>query len=120
MSAGQTSVLPEAASSRSSLNDTHFLITAESDWTVKRGGGVEALETGRRPWAIGPIRGRGRDSEERDGELGLRNIPGRVLTGVEERRGVRREGEERASGERDGEREGGGRSEEHTSELQSR
>lgn len=42
---GSGCVLPEAACSRSSLNDTLFLSMAVSDWLTWRGGGVVLLGT---------------------------------------------------------------------------
>lgn len=66
--------IPEAASSRSSVNDTLFLSKAESERTVEGGGGVVALGAELSP-------GRDRVFVERVGELGQRKIPGLSLTG---------------------------------------
>lgn len=66
--------IPEAASSRSSVNDTLFLSKAESERTVEGGGGVVALGEELSP-------GRDRMFVERVGELGQRKIPGLSLTG---------------------------------------
>ena len=73
--------IPEAASSRPSLKDTHFLRGEESDGRAQRRGGVSTLGAEACLQPIGPGPGRGRESVERAGELGHRKIPGLRLIG---------------------------------------
>ncbi|KAJ3596937.1 hypothetical protein NHX12_003337 [Muraenolepis orangiensis] len=73
--------VPEDASRRTSLKDTLILIGEESDWREPRGARVSNLGAEACLQPIGRGLGRGRESEERAGELGHRKIPGLLLIG---------------------------------------